>query len=93
LPFAPAVSDHYRMTVDEFERIENSLKARRVELIDGLLIEKGDMDEAHAITDQRLGSRLNRLMPKGSMSALTSLYEYTPLIGRIRISRGLRNPV
>jgi Uma2 family endonuclease len=55
----------YRMTVDEFERIEGLLDARRVELIDGLLVEKGDMDEAHAITDQKLGPRLNRLMPRG----------------------------
>jgi Putative restriction endonuclease len=55
----------YRMDVDEFERIEGLLKARRVELIDGLLVEKGDMDEDHAVTDQKLGPRLNQLMPKG----------------------------
>ncbi len=62
---APADPGQYRMTVDEFERIERLLNARRVELIDGLLVEKGDMDEAHAITDQKLGPRLNRLMPDG----------------------------
>jgi Uma2 family endonuclease len=64
-PLAPAAQGQYRMTVNEFERIEGLLNARRVELIDGLLVEKGDMDEAHAITDQKLGPRLNRLMPKG----------------------------
>jgi hypothetical protein len=64
-PLVQADPGQYRMTVDEFERIEGLLDARRVELIDGLLVEKGDMDEAHAITDQKLGPRLDRPMPQG----------------------------
>ena len=65
MPSTAAGPGQYRMTVDEFERIEGLLSTRRVELIDGLFAEKGDMDEAHAITDQKLGPRLNGLMPKG----------------------------
>jgi len=53
------------MDVDEFEQIADLLKAERVELIDGLIVERGDMDEPHAVASQRLGRRLDRLIPDG----------------------------
>jgi Uma2 family endonuclease len=61
----PPLASMYRMDVDEFEQIEKFLKAERVELIDGLIVERGDMDEPHAVASQRLGRRLDRLIPDG----------------------------
>src|SRR5580658_6514671 len=61
----PPLARVYRMGVDEFEQIENLLKAERVELIDGLIVERGVMDEPHAVASQRLGRRLDRLIPDG----------------------------
>jgi Putative restriction endonuclease len=53
------------MDIDEFERIADFLKAERVELIDGFIVERGDMDPPHSVTSARLGRRLGRLIPDG----------------------------
>ncbi len=39
-PAAPRLADVYRIDIDEFERIADLLKAERVELIDGLIVER-----------------------------------------------------
>jgi len=64
-PAAPPLANLYRMDIDEFERIADFLKAERVELIDGFIVERGDMDPPHAVATVRLGRRLNRLIPDG----------------------------
>jgi len=64
-PAAPPFADVYRLDIDEFERIADFLKAERVELIDGFIVERGDMDPPHSLTTVRLGRRLGRLIPDG----------------------------
>jgi hypothetical protein len=38
-----------RMTVDEFERLEESLVDERVELINGRILGRGDVKPAHVL--------------------------------------------
>jgi Uma2 family endonuclease len=64
-PATPPIASVYRMDVDEFERIADFLKAERIELIDGLLVERGAMDPPHAVASERLGRRLDRVIPDG----------------------------
>jgi hypothetical protein len=64
-PASLPIASVYRMDIDEFERIAGFLKAERVELIDGLIVEKGDMDPRHSVTTKRLGRRLEVLIPAG----------------------------
>jgi Putative restriction endonuclease len=61
----PPLASVYRMDIDEFERIADFLKAERVELIDGFIVERGDMDPPHSLTSVRLSRRLGRLIPDG----------------------------
>lgn len=65
LPAGPPLADVYRLNVDEFERIADSLEVERVELIDGLIIPRGDVDPPHAVVVSRLRRRLDRLVPDG----------------------------
>jgi len=53
-----------RMTVDEFERIDESLDGP-FELIDGQLVRKPDMDPPHVWSTERLRKRLERMLPEG----------------------------
>ena len=65
-PAAPALANVYRMDVDEFERIADLLKAERVELIDGFIVERGAMDPPHVLSSERLRRKLDRILPEGS---------------------------
>jgi hypothetical protein len=49
-PAAPPFADVYRMDIDEFERVADFLKAERVELIDGFIVERGAMDPPHVLS-------------------------------------------
>jgi len=49
-PAAPPLADVYRMDTDEFERVADLLKAERVELIDGFIVERGAMDPPHVLS-------------------------------------------
>ena len=49
-PAAPPLADVYRMDIDEFERVADLLKAERVELIDGFIVERGAMDPPHVLS-------------------------------------------
>jgi Uma2 family endonuclease len=62
---APPLADVYRLDIEEFERVADLLKAERVELIDGFIVERGAMDPPHAMASRRLGRRLDRLIPEG----------------------------
>ena len=62
-PFAPADPGQYRMTVDEFERIAEGLD-KPVELVDGVLVERTDMDPPHVLVTLRLRRRLDRMVPE-----------------------------
>ncbi len=53
------------MDIEEFERIVDFLKAERVELIDGFIVERGVIDPPHAVASRRLRQRLDRLVPDG----------------------------
>jgi Uma2 family endonuclease len=53
-----------RMTVDEFERIDESLDGP-FELIDGKLSRKPDVDPPHIWSTERLRKRLERILPEG----------------------------
>jgi Uma2 family endonuclease len=55
----------YRMDIDEFERIADLLKAERVELIDGFIVERGAMDPPHVLSSERLRRKLDQLVPHG----------------------------
>jgi Uma2 family endonuclease len=59
---SPAV---YRMTVDEFERIADSLDNDQVELVDGYLVWRDDMKPPHVLATERLRRRLDRIVPEG----------------------------
>jgi Uma2 family endonuclease len=66
LPAGPCpVADLYRMSIDEFERIAGFLDVERVELIDGMLVERGEMDPPHAVASVRLRYYLDRLIGDG----------------------------
>jgi Uma2 family endonuclease len=62
---SPSLADVYRMDIEEFERIVDFLKAERVELIDGFIVERGVIDPPHAVASRRLRQRLDRLVPDG----------------------------
>jgi Uma2 family endonuclease len=64
-PAAPAFADVYRMDVDEFERVADLLKAERVELIDGFIVERGAMDPPHVLSSEKLRRKLDRMLPGG----------------------------
>jgi len=53
------------MTVDEFERIADSLDDDQVELIDGYLVWRDDMKPPHVLATERLRRRLERMVPEG----------------------------
>ena len=63
----PSIASVYRLDIEEFERIADLLKAERVELIDGLIVERGAMDSPHVLSQRtvRRGRRLDRLIPDG----------------------------
>jgi Uma2 family endonuclease len=64
-PPAPPLANVYRMDIDEFERIADFLKAERVELIDGFIVERGDMDPPHVLSSEKLRRKFDRLLPNG----------------------------
>jgi Uma2 family endonuclease len=64
-PAAAPFTDVYRMDIDEFELIADLLKAERVELIDGFIVERGAMDPPHVLSSEKLRRKLDRLMPGG----------------------------
>ena len=64
-PAAPPFADMYRMDIDEFERVADLLKAERVELIDGFIVERGAMDPPHVLSSEKLRRKLDRLLPDG----------------------------
>jgi len=64
-PAAPPFADLYRMDIDEFERVADLLKAERVELIDGFIVERGAMDPPHVLSSEKLRRQLDRLLPGG----------------------------
>jgi Uma2 family endonuclease len=53
----------YRMTVDEFERIADSLDDDQVELINGYIVGREDMKPSHVIVTERLRRRLESILP------------------------------
>ncbi len=64
LPAAPPVASApgpYRMTADEFDRIAEGLN-RPVELVDGYLVERPDMDPEHAMVTTLLRRFLDRML-------------------------------
>jgi len=64
-PGAPPLADVYRMDIDEFERVADLLKAERVELIDGLIVERGAMDPPHVLSSEKLRRKLDQSLPDG----------------------------
>jgi Uma2 family endonuclease len=64
-PAAPPFADMYRMDIDEFERVADLLKAERVELIDGFIVERGAMGPPHVLSSEKLRRKLDRLLPDG----------------------------
>jgi len=54
-----------RMTVDEFERLEESLGDERVELIDGRVIGRGDMKPAHVLATGLVKQAVEPRLPSG----------------------------
>jgi Uma2 family endonuclease len=65
-PPAPLASSAvYRMTVGEFERIAEYLNGDAVELVDGYLVGRDDMNPPHVLVTERLRRRFDRLIPAG----------------------------
>jgi Uma2 family endonuclease len=64
-PAAPALADVYRMDIDEFERIAGLLKAERVELIDGFIVQRDAMDPPHVLASEKLRRKLDPMLPAG----------------------------
>jgi Uma2 family endonuclease len=59
---SPAV---YRFTVDEFERIADSLDNDQVELIDGYIVGRGAMKPSHVLASELLKGHIQPLLPRG----------------------------
>jgi Uma2 family endonuclease len=57
---SPAV---YRMTVDEFERIADSLDDDRVELIDGYIVGRVEMKPSHVLVTELLRRAIEPMLP------------------------------
>jgi len=57
---SPAV---YRFTVDEFERIADSLDDDQVELIDGYVLGRGEMKPSHVLATELLKVRIQPMLP------------------------------
>jgi Uma2 family endonuclease len=55
----------YRFTVDEFERIADSLDDDQVELIDGYIVGRGEMKPSHVLATELLKARFQPLLPSG----------------------------
>ena len=55
----------YRLTVDEYERIGEMLDDRRVELIDGYMVEKMAKNPEHCWSTKQVFKALERLLPAG----------------------------
>ncbi len=53
------------MDIDEFERVADLLKAERVELIDGFIVERGAMDPPHVLSSEKLRRKLDPLLSDG----------------------------
>jgi Uma2 family endonuclease len=64
-PASPPLADVYRMDIDEFDRVADLLKAERVELIDGFIVERGAMDPPHVRSSEKLRRELDRLLGRG----------------------------
>jgi Uma2 family endonuclease len=66
VPRVSAIADRpCRLTADEFERIEEFLDGRRVELLDGHIVARGDVEPPHAVATDQLRRQLDRLVPQG----------------------------
>ncbi len=59
---SPAV---YRFTVDEFERIADSLDDNQVELIDGYIVGRGEMKPSHVLVTELLKGCIQPILPNG----------------------------
>ena len=59
---SPAV---YRFTVDEFERIADSLDDDQVELIDGYIVGRGEMKPSHVLASELLKGCIQPILPSG----------------------------
>jgi len=59
---SPAV---YRFTVDEFERIADSLDDDQVELIDGYIVRRGEMKPSHVLATELLKRSIQPMLPSG----------------------------
>jgi Uma2 family endonuclease len=57
----PPASDLYRFDIDEFERISAFLRADRVELIDGFIVERDVMEPPHVLASEILRRLLEQL--------------------------------
>jgi Uma2 family endonuclease len=55
----------YRFTVDEFERIADSLDDDQVELIDGYIVGRGEVKPSHVLTTELLKARIQPMLPNG----------------------------
>jgi len=55
----------YRFTVDEFERIADSLDNDQVELIDGYIVGRGEMKPSHVLATELLKGRIQPMLPSG----------------------------
>jgi Uma2 family endonuclease len=55
----------YRFTVDEFERIADSLDDDQVELIDGYIVGRGEMKPSHVLATELLKARIQPMLPSG----------------------------
>jgi Uma2 family endonuclease len=64
-PAASASSDMYRFTVDEFERIADSLDDDQVELIDGYIVGRGEMKPSHVLVTELLKRCIEPMLPSG----------------------------
>ena len=64
-PAAPALADVYRMDIDEFERIAGLLKAERVELIDGFIVQRVVTDPPHVLASEKMRRKLDPMLPEG----------------------------
>jgi hypothetical protein len=69
-----------RMTVDEFEELEQSLGGARIELIDGRIARRDDMNPPRVVTTGRTKRAIESILPSGRYIRKDRFGQYVPVV-------------
>ena len=75
-----------RMTVEEFEKAD-FYNHKRLELLDGYIVRRSEMNPPHAVITGRLRRRIDRMQPAPGSLGRTSQSRFHPSMNRFPTSR------